>query len=182
MRIGTGVVTIENGNYSFLQMRSRWLSYELERQGLQFAQSPVNSQDDLFNRVFVRAEPCSETVRRKQTFVPQSGQMASQGVFFGDNPHSLMHHDTCVYFVAYGRRILLPSHPIVLFPSLAYSALAASIILEKGYRPGSIAGGCEVDAEIYGNNVVYDCRSGVLTLPYPLDRAAIDCEIEYIPH
>lgn len=154
----------------FLISRCDWLYHEMSRRGYSFNLEKARSLADLEDRVFVRAEPCRDGAPPGDLFEPQYGQMGSYGVFFGDNPHSLMHHNICEYYLVRGKDIIDPTFPVILFPSDDYTRYITKIADEEHCNFEKLGDCLKIDEIVHKNRIVYDTRSGVLTVPFPLRR------------
>lgn len=157
-----------------LERKRLILSEALRSCGISIPESPLYDTSVLQPRAWlVRGENRKDRLidQGKRTFAPQSGEMGTYGVFFGDCLKPLIYPQNGLFYI-YGRNDVADTW--LVDPSTAYKEEYANAALQHNLNPTSISEGIVAQEWVYRQHNVYQAKRGIATVasPLPLDQSA----------
>lgn len=154
--------------FSELQVKQELLSEALANLGINFPKDPDQNPDISMPRPWlVRGTGNLSILSDGQgLFMPQDGEMGTNGVFFGDCLKSLMYPSKGAFFV-------FPTSSVasnwLITPSLEYQQELERVASERHLSLTTITGGVEAESEVYRRNNIYQKMRGIATVASPVE-------------
>jgi|GEM_PF-5783887 len=149
---------------SELEQNQHRIFESLSSLGIIFPEAPLFTPDVISPRPWlVRGEGRLSrlTDDNDRFFVPQSGEMGTKGVFFGDCLQSLMYPQNGAYYVYSAPEL---STEWIVSPSQRMDDAVNLVASELNLRPMTISGGLEAEQAVYDKNNIYQSKRGIATI------------------